>query len=198
MIKNKYDIVFETAPDNDLKTDENNEILTDNPKTFTQLDNEINESQDTFEINYDYTFNNETDSNYASGITINKSNFVIDGNRHSINGNNQAKIFRITGGNITINNLFLVNGNSDMGGAIFSSGKLTLNNVTFINNTASKIGGAIASNGLFECNNSKFIDNYVDINSTDCGAAMAFSNSEANIYNTYITSKILPNFPRFR
>ena len=164
--------------------------MTDNPKTFTQLDNEINESQDTFEINYDYTFNNETDSNYASGITINKSNFVIDGNGHSINGNNQAKIFRITGGNITINNLFLVNGNSDMGGAIFSSGKLTLNNVTFINNTASKIGGAIASNGLFECNNSKFIDNYVDINSTDCGAAMAFSNSEANIYNTYITSKI--------
>ena len=144
--------------------------MTDNPKTFTQLDNEINESQDTFEINYDDTFNNETDSNYASGITINKSNFVIDGNGHSINGNNQAKIFRITGGNITINNLFLVNGNSDMGGAIFSSGKLTLNNVTFINNTASKIGGAIASNGLFECNNSKFIDNYVDINSTDCGA----------------------------
>ena len=98
----KNDIPIESTQDNDLKTDE-----VYNPKTFTQLDNEINESQDTFEVKYNYAFNNESD--YGS-VVIEKSNFTINGNNHILDGNRQSGIFNITGNNITINNLVFING----------------------------------------------------------------------------------------
>ena len=71
----------------------------------------------------------------------------------------QSRIFYITGSNITINNLVFINGNSNVGGAIYATGNITLNNVTFIANNASR-GGAIAIyNGILNCAGSRFIDN---------------------------------------
>ena len=116
-----------------LKTTEN-EIITDNPNTFSQLDKDINASHDTFEMKYDYTFSNETDS---GPVVINKRDFTINGNNHVLDANMQSGIFKITGSNITINNLIFINGNSNKGGAIYATAHITLNNVTFIGNNAS-------------------------------------------------------------
>lgn len=65
----EHDMPIESTQDDDIKADE---VFTDNPKTFTQLDNEINESQDTFEVKYNYAFNNESD---YGPVVIDKSNF---------------------------------------------------------------------------------------------------------------------------
>ena len=111
-------------------TQQNSEILADNVGTFTQLDRDIDDSQDTFEMQHDYAFSNESDNGQ---VVIEKSNFTINGNNHILDGNKQSGILNITGNNITINNLVFVNGNATKGGAIYSAGGITLNNVTFIN-----------------------------------------------------------------
>ena len=166
---------IESIENNYLNADENSEILTDNPKTFTQLENDINESQDTFEVKYDYTFSNESDD---GPVVIDKSDFTINGNNHVLDGNKQSGVFNITGNNVTINNLVFTNGNLFRGGAIYVAGQLTLNNVTFIGNNGS-IGGAIYSNGLLTLDNVTFINN-----SADYGGAIAYYGELFNCSNS--------------
>ena len=155
------------------------------PMTFTQLEKDINESQNTFEILYDYTFNNESDDGQ---VVIKKSNFAINGNNHIVDGNGQSGILKITGNNVTINNLIFINGNSTKGGAIFSTRQITLNNVTFINNNAS-YGGAICSNGELTLNNATFINN----NATFGGAIACFGKI-LNICNSFVTSNMTSTY----
>lgn len=163
----EHNMPLESAQDNNLKTDENNEILTGNPETFTQLDNDINESQDTFELQNNYTFNNETDSNYTGGIVIDKSNFVVEGNGYTINAQNQAQIFHITGSNVTLQNINFINGNGETnGGAIYFNEIGTVINSTFTDNiamgTSETSGGAIYFNGTGTMINCEFYENYAD------------------------------------
>ena len=95
------------------------EIYTINEASFTNLTDELENAGTSLDLNQDYIFNNITDKN--TGILINKDNFILNGNGHTIDGKNQSRIFNITGNNITINNITLINGNmSDgEGGAIW-------------------------------------------------------------------------------
>ena len=80
---------------------------------FTALQNEINSSTSNIDITQDYIYDNGTDYGLNCGILINKSDFTIDGHGYTIDGSNQARIFDINGGNITISNLIFINGNID-------------------------------------------------------------------------------------
>ena len=162
-----------------LKTTEN-EIITDNPNTFSQLDKDINASHDTFEMKYDYTFSNETDS---GPVVIEKSNFTINGNNHVLDANMQSGIFNITGSNITINNLVFINGNSNKGGAIYVTGHITLNNVTFIGNNASCGGAILICDSILNCAGSRFIDNY-----GERGSSIYLDNATLKVSNSSVTS----------
>ena len=170
------DTAIDSENNMQIETQENNEIITDNPKTFTQLDNEIDESQDTFEMQHDYTFSNESDN---GPVVIDKNNFTINGNNHILDGNKQSGIFNIMGNNVTINNIVFINGNFFLGGAIYSTGEITLNNVTFINNNAGR-GGAIYSNEQLTLNNATFINN-----TADNGGAIAHYNMILKCSNSH-------------
>ncbi len=160
---------------NETLSAEDMQTLSDSPKTFTELNNDINESESTFEVEYDYRFNNQSDE---GPIKIEKSNFTINGNNHILDGNRQSGIFNITGNNVTINNFVFFNGNIFRGGAIYATGQITLNNVTFINNNASR-GGAIYSNGQLILNNATFISNNADV-----GGAIAYYGMALNCSNS--------------
>ena len=80
-----------------LKTT-SNDVYTSDDDSFTNLTYEI-ENNDVVDLTHDYIFNNETDD--SSGIVINKDNFVLNGNGRTIDGNNQSRLFSITGDNIT-------------------------------------------------------------------------------------------------
>ena len=183
---------IESVQGNDLNTDENNEILTDNPKTFTQLESDINESPNTFDVRYDYTFSNESD---RGPVVIDKSDFTINGNNHVLDGNGQSGIFNITGKNVTINDLIFKNGKTAREGIVDSTGEITLNNVTFIMNNVTYIndhitylGGAVANHGgKITCIDSRFIDNHAE-----SGSAILIEDGELYVKNTYFTSTI-PN-----
>lgn len=73
------------------------------------------------------------------------SNVAIDGNGYTIDANHACRILHITGGNVRINNLNMVNGRERSGGGIFlEDGTLEIANCTLINNV-SDWGGAISS-----------------------------------------------------
>ena len=174
-----------TTYDNlDILDASQNDICTAGDDSFTNLADEI-ESKNVVDLTHDYKFNNETDN--KNGIDIAKDNFVLNGNGYTIDGKNWSRIFNITANNVSINDLILINGNAEKGGAIYATGSLILNNVTFINNYAKIEGGAIGlyGNVILNCDNSDFIDNYAE-----AGSAIFVQKGVLNLYNADLSSKI--------
>ena len=66
-----------------------------------------------------------------------------------INANNLGRIFNVTStaDKLNIYNANLINGNVDIGGAIYNTGSVYAYNTNFINNTAATMGGAVFNNG---------------------------------------------------
>ena len=173
-----------TEDSSDILETAQNDIYTASDDSFTNLTDEIN-SKDVVYLTHDYKFNNETDN--RSGIVISKDNFVLNGNGHTIDGKNQSRIFNITANNVTLSNLILTGGNAEKGGAIYATGSLTLNNVTFIDNYAKTEGGAVGlyGNVILTSDNSDFIDNYAE-----AGSAIFVQKGVLNLYNADLSSKI--------
>ena len=151
--------------------------------TFSQLQKIIDDDT-TGEITLDRDYYGE-----GSEITISKS-ITINGNGHTLDAKGQSRIFNVQSGTVVLDNLSLVNGNSDSygGAAYFQSGSTgTVRNCNFTGNTAkddggavyfyehgtvtnstftansAKKGGAIYSNGNTDTVNSTFIDNSADL-----------------------------------
>ena len=183
--------ILETVQE-DITTDDStdiletaqNDIYTASDDSFTNLTDEI-KTNDVVDLTHDYKFNNETDD--SSGIVIGKDNFILKGNGCTIDGKNQSRIFNITANNVTLSNLILTGGNAEKGGAIYATGSLTLNNVTFIDNYAKTEGGAVGlyGNVILTSDNSDFIDNYAE-----AGSAIFVQKGVLNLYNADLSSKI--------
>ena len=187
-VENSTDDVISTDSQEILPTSQN-EVYATSEASFTNLTDEIENAGTVLDLSQDYTFNNETDNN--TGITIAKDNFVLNGNGFTIDGTNQSRIFNITGNNITLNDLVLINGNAEKGGAIYATGSLTLNNVTFIDNYATKEGGAVCLYGdvTLNCDNTDFTDNYAE-----AGSAIYVEKGKLNLYNAELSSKIFNKY----
>ena len=125
---------------------------------FTSLQTDIENSADSIELTQNYVYDNATDSELIDGITIAKSNFVVEGNGYTIDSSNQARIFNIEGDNITLKNLNLINGNAKAGGAIYANNLTTIYNITFTGNTA-EAGAAIFGTNLTIIS-SNFVNNH--------------------------------------
>ena len=151
------------------------------PKTFTDLKNDISNSTDVFEVKDDYRFNNASDN--ASFIPITKNNLIVNGNGHTIDANNQSSIFMIFAKNVTINNLTFINANSTQGSVFYirSNCSLTTNNVDFIDNAAVR-NGIIDVMGKYNSNNDRFID------CTSSMGIIRLFGDELNFNNVFMTS----------
>ncbi len=80
-----------------------------------------------------------------AGLPSITSDVLIEGNGFRIDANHACRLLHISGGNVRINRLSLVNGREQSGGAIFlEGGSLEVSNCTLINNV-SDWGGAIHS-----------------------------------------------------
>ena len=88
------------------------DIYTTGESSFSNLADEIENAGTSLDLTKEYTFNNATDNN--TGILISKDNFVLNGNGHILDGNNQSRIFNITANNVTLNDLVLINANSSL------------------------------------------------------------------------------------
>ena len=91
-------------------------------------------------------------------VPIIASNITIEGGGYTISGDNAYRIFHISSGTVTINNVALTKGSAHRaeGGAIYvAGGNVTITNSSFTDNTA-YWGAAIYSNGTLSIRNSVF------------------------------------------
>ena len=127
---------------------------------------------------------------YESNIQINTNMTIIGESQQNtiINGQQSGhSIFTIASGvYLTIINLTLTNGTSDIGGAIANYGNLNVYNSTFINNKAS-YGGAInnGDDGALTVNNSTF-----DNNTGTYGGVIWNSGDSSTLTNNTFTNNI--------
>ncbi len=143
--------------------------------TFTDLDNVIKNAkinnQTTVTLTEDYKYQTGKDSRLSNGIEI--DGITINGNGHTIDGSNLARIFSQSSGSVTLNDLKFINGHvpsrSNGGAYLLSEGTLTVNNCQFENNYAGRHGGAIAvssnqGDDLIKIYNSTFSNNSAQFN----------------------------------
>ena len=175
----------------DLNDTASIDVLKDvNENSFDSLHGVIKDKYSNFTFEMNYEFDNETDKGYSSGINLTKDNFVINGNNHEIDCKNQSRAFYITGKNVVIHNLTILNGFNGFGSAIRANSNLTLNNVTFINcfgnGTESNYGTLYFSSNdaVLNVNNCNFIDN-----GGENGASITAIMSTVNIVNSTFYSK---------
>ena len=76
-----------------------------------------------------------------------KGTITIEGGGHTISGDRKFRIFDVSGGNLTVKNVTLANGNADSSSAIRArdGARVTVSNVVFRNNTARSGGGHAAA-----------------------------------------------------
>ena len=114
-----------------------------NNESFQMLSYQINSTDNCLNLTKDYAYAEGID--FTEGIIINRDNFIIEGNGHIIDGKSLARIFNITGENVTLRNINFINAyGSNDGGAIFASGNIVIDSCSFLNNSAVSCGGAIA------------------------------------------------------
>lgn len=147
------------------------ESPSDEYKTFESLQNQIDEAgmNDTLKLSGHYI-------SEGSPVNITKS-LTIEGDGNTVlDGNETSRMMNIIYFDVTLKNLKFINGNGKaQGGAILSTGKLTLINCTFINNKVTpvevistyedepsvnmSIGGAICCENIIDATDCTFTGN---------------------------------------
>ena len=97
------------------------DILTDTPGTLAALDKEIKDNPNGYTLERDYEYFQTVDKKLKGGIVIDRDNYVIDGNGHTIDGFDGARIFKVTANNVVIKNVVFKRascGSGDTGGAV--------------------------------------------------------------------------------
>ena len=168
---------------NQILADSNNDVLGEPLKTFTNLKNDISGAVDVFEVTSDYKFDNATDN--KNGILINTTSLVINGNGHTIDASNQARIFLINASQLVINDLTFINANITEGSALLMvNSNVTTNNVVFKN--------SVANNGVISASGTKYLSNndvFKDVTSTKNGGAIFIDKvKESYILNSSFTN----------
>ena len=117
-------------------------------KTFTDLQKAIKHVEGDIYLSSNVTMLASEADNFVNGIVVDHLvNLKCDG--FTINANNLGRIFNVTStaDKLNIYNANLINGNADIGGAIYNTGSVYAYNTNFINNTAATMGGAVFNNG---------------------------------------------------
>lgn len=155
--------------------DNTTEDLNEGEKTFTDIQNQINEADenDTIELEGTYT-------SQGKEIQIDKSITITSKNGATLNAKSKSGIFNIDNATVNLNNLNIINSKSSTNPAIYSNGNLTVSNSTFKNNivhieqtyyyfdseydTINHTAGAIYSTNSLEIINSTFQENFATRN----------------------------------
>ncbi|MDO5859791.1 MAG: hypothetical protein Q4Q55_03535 [Methanobrevibacter sp.] len=157
-----------------------NAIREINNPTFVDLNQSISKNS-TVNLDADYEYDSQIDSELYEGITIDRD-LTINANNHVITSKGARAFIIAEGYNVIINDLKIVSNKNNSfycGGSIYNLGDLTLNNCTIVNSSASVYAGAIYNGGTLKISNSQFSDNSIDVVNKSlygCGGAVYNSN----------------------
>lgn len=167
-----------------IKTLTNNQdkpIGNSNEKTFDDIQNSINAASEGSTIELDGTYNgNSKEIIVSKAVTIKGVN-----GKATLNSKDLSRIFNINSTGVILDNLILINGKSNNGGAIFTKYGLTIKNSDLTGNIANTDGGAIYSKSN-EFNSYMTIINNCNFNSNSAkeGGAI-YSVSNLKVINSY-------------
>ena len=161
-----------------LNSEDGSQIILDdngNDGSFSDLQKLIDSNTNgTIDLDKDYKYT-END-NLPDGITINGKTLIINGNGHTLDGSNLARIFNVSDSSLELNDLKLINGmDNESGTAIFAiNSKLNIGNCNFDNNTVNI--NLVNYTKLFSVNGGAvhLIDSTANINNSN------FTNSNVN------------------
>ena len=159
-------------------------------KTFTDLQKAINMVEGDIHLSSNVTMLASEADNFVNGIVVDHLvNLKCDG--FTINANNLGRIFNVTStaDKLNIYNANLINGNADIGGAIYNTGSVYAYNTNFINNTAATMGGAVFNNGTLTIQ--KCIVDNNDITKRNSSDSEDYGG--AAIYNWYDSTLFIKN-----
>ena len=163
----------------------NNSEVEVSSKSGVDLNNLINGNESGYEIilDEDYVFDISKDGFDHAGIKINHS-VTIDGQGHTIDGNNFFRVFDIAADNVVLKNIRFINSSSIYGSynAVMckNSTNVSIINCSFINCGISYSDGAVS----FENSSSAIINSTFIRNNGWCGGAISFENSYGFILNS--------------
>lgn len=193
IIQEEISLSQDVSVENLEESDAQDELTADT-KSFSEIQNKINMANPGDEIHL---------SGYYLGsgnqITIDKDDITIVGDdddyETTIDADGQSRIFYITGSNVILRNLYLINGYADYGGAVYGG---NLDDCIVAYSEASYGGGLYYSNAydcLFARNSAGYggamYDCYAEacdfINNTadNSGGAIFFSEEDNEIYGCY-------------
>ena len=159
-------------------------------KTFTDLQNAINMVEGDIRLNSNVTMLASEADKFVNGIVVDHLvNLKCDG--FTINANNLGRIFNVTStaDKLNIYNANLINGNADIGGAIYNTGSVYALNTAFKDNTAATMGGAVFNKGTLTIQ--KCIVDNNDITKRTSSASEDYGG--AAIYNWYDSTLFIKN-----
>ncbi len=141
------DVTLEKTVNEEIISEEGTGETTQEPKSFTNLNDAINgNDDDSISLDSDYIYTDD-DYEFQHGINITRD-VTINGNGHTIDGNNAARIFQVQECTVVFQNIDFVNGRSpgsygDAGALwVYDGAKATAENCTFTNNHGTYRGGA--------------------------------------------------------
>ena len=159
-------------------------------KTFTDLQNAINMVEGDIHLSSNVTMLDSEADKFVNGIVVDHLvNLKCDG--FTINANNLGRIFNVTStaDKLNIYNANLINGNADIGGAIYNTGSVYAYNTAFKDNTAATMGGAVFNKGTLTIQ--KCIVDSNDITKRTSSASEDYGG--AAIYNWYDSTLFIKN-----
>ncbi len=172
------------SAENSISADVNTDAsLTDNLNgSFTNLNDEIkNSSSGEIKLDKNYLYNG-ADEDLKDGIDISKS-ITIDGQGHTIDANNSARIFFITSDNVTLKNITFINGWGDYGAIKIWKSNVSIIDCKFIDCGSSKEGGAIYWDGT----------DLLNLNITNCEFENCYSREDTGAIFAYGSEAIIDN-----
>ncbi len=157
--------------------------------TFTDLHDQIADADGILELTADYRYESDKDGLYAEGVLIENKNVIIEGNGHTINCVGLSTPFNITGSNVTIRNVHLVNCKEEHPIHAYGSTNLTLincDNYGVVNDGGYEISIGSGAHVDICCCNVEYIANYgsVNINSSRISHLDGFNGSSTIVHNS--------------
>ncbi len=174
-----------TSEDEIVEMPEQQEMLTDSPGSFDELEDLVYDSSATLELQKNYTYS----AGDNSPIKIDKD-ITIDGNHHIIDGSNQASIFTIESGyHVILQNIIFKNANGTNGAAlkVGYGSDVEIINCSFIGNAATGNGGAVYINSSNVILESLTFESNTAGND---GAALYVAGDYCNLANSTFTGNI--------
>ena len=124
-------------------------------------------------------------------ITI-RTNLTVNGNGATITGSGSTRLFRVTLGSATFNQLTFTGGNTTgNGGAVeidSQSASAVFRNCTFYRNHAAQAGGAVSITEGNVVNRTQFFHCTVTNNSAASGGGISLASGEASVYASVVIS----------